>query len=183
MNSKLVSRSVLSLVLIFSLLFSTSGLEAAVTRTDMQKAVKWSTIGGVALGAAIGAATFGIGGLIVGAGVVALATSLIWDHFGVNPKDQWKQVFPNFKLPFKYNRQNQGSSLGTSIPVSTSANAPSLNRTTGNDGNFAAKVRENYQKAYQNYTEAVQKSKDSGLIRKALDAYKKAKTEFDRLTD
>ncbi|GEM_PF-4940464 len=183
MNSKSACRSILSLVLIFSLLFSAAGLEAAITRTDMQKAVKWSTVGGVLLGAAIGAAAFGIGGLIVGAGVAALATSLTWDHLGVNPKDQWKMVFPNFKLPFKYNRQNQGSGLGASIPVTASVSAPSLNRTVGNNSSLAKKIRENYQKAYQNYTEAVQKSKDSGLIRKALDAYKKAKGEFDKLTD
>jgi gas vesicle protein len=176
---KLIAKrsSLLSVLLIFALLFATTNLDAAITRENMQKAVKWTTIGGIAISAAIGAATFGIGGLLIGGAVGALVSTVIWDHYGVAPRDQWKQVFPNFKMPFKYNRQNQGSGLGTSIPVSSSAQAPSANQSQ----TFAEKVRANYQKAYQNYTDAVQKSKDSGLIKKALDAYKKAKAEFDKL--
>lgn len=138
---------------------------------------------GVAIGAVIGAATFGVGGLIIGAGIGALTTTLICDHFGVAPADQWKQVFPNFKLPFKYNRQNQNGSLGTSIPVTTPSAAPIFDsrKITGQGAELVDKIRENYQKAYKNYTDAVQKSKDSGLIKKALEAYKKAKAEFDKL--
>lgn len=176
-------RALVSFVIVFSMLFAlvSAPVEAAITREQMQKVVKWGTIGGVAISAVIGAATFGIGGLIIGAGIGALTATLICDHFGVAPRDQWKQVFPNFKLPFKYNRQNQSGTLGTSIPVSGAA-APSLNRTSpSSDASFADKVREKYQKAYRDYTDAVQKSKDSGLIKKALDAYKKAKAEFDKL--
>ena len=179
------NRAFFSFVLIFSMLMGLvyTPVEAAITREQMQKVVKWGTIGGVAISAVIGAATFGVGGLIIGAGIGALTTTLICDHFGIAPRDQWKQVFPNFKLPFKYNRQNQSGGLGTSIPVTNAAAAPALNqnRSSNVDKSLADKVRENYQKAYREYTDAVQKSKDSGLIKKALDAYKKAKAEFDKL--
>lgn len=176
-------RAFLSFAIVFSMLFAliSAPVDAAITREQMQKVIKWGTIGGVAISAVIGAATFGVGGLIIGAGIGALTSTLICNYFGVAPRDQWKQVFPNFKLPFKYNRQNQNGSLGTSIPVTGSAAAPSLNQTQTQDKPLVDKVRENYQKAYQNYTDAVQKSKDSGLIKKALDAYKKAKAEFDKL--
>lgn len=172
-------RSFLSVFLIFSILFSISGIsaQAAVTRQDVQKYIKWGTIGGIAISAAIGAATFGIGGFLIGGAIGALTTTLICNHFGVSPQDQWKQVFPNFKLPFKYNRQNQSGNLGASIPVG----GPSAAASVSADKSFSDSVKDKYQKAYQNYTEAVQKSKDSGLIKKALEAYKKAKTEFDKL--
>lgn len=172
-------RSLLSMLLIVSMLISISGIsaQAAVTSADMQKYIKWGTIGGVAISAAIGAATFGIGGLIIGGAIGALTTSIICDHFGVPPQQQWKLVFPNFKNPFKYNRQQQSGSLGTSIPV----NGPSAAQAASQDQSFAEKIKDTYQKAYKNYTDAVQNSKDSGLIRKARDAYQKAKSEFDRL--
>ncbi|GAB4272633.1 MAG: hypothetical protein Kow0029_11440 [Candidatus Rifleibacteriota bacterium] len=173
-----INKSFISILLVFAILFSISGtkVNAAITREQMQKVIKWGTIGGVALSAVIGAATFGIGGFIVGAGLGALVTTVVCDHFGVAPADQWKQVFPNFKLPFKYNRQNQ-SGLGISIPV----NSPAASMAPAADKTFADSVREKYQKAYRNYTEALKTSKDSGLIKKALDAYKKAKAEFDKL--
>lgn len=172
-------KSLLSALLIVSILLSVSGIQAqaAVTKEDARKYIKWGTIGGVAIGAVIGAATFGIGGLIIGGAIGALTTTLICDRLGVSPKDQWKQVFPNFKLPFKYNRQSQNGSVGASLPI----NGPSAAQAASQDASFAEKVKDTYQKAYQNYTEAVQKSKDSGLIKKALDTYKKAKTEFDKL--
>ncbi len=169
----------LSTLLIASILVSISGIpaQAAVTKEDARKYIKWGTIGGVAIGAVIGAATFGVGGLIIGSAIGALTTTIICDWLGVSPKDQWKQVFPNFKLPFKYNRQSQSGSVGANIPV----NRPSAAKTVSQDTSFSEKVKDTYQKAYQNYTEAVQKSKDSGLIKKALDTYQKAKIEFDKL--
>lgn len=172
-------RSFLSILLIVSILFSVSGMsaQAAVTRENMQKYIKWGTIAGVAISAVIGAATFGIGGFIIGAGVGALATTLICNRLGVSPQDQWKQVFPNFKLPFKYKRQNQNGGMGVSIPTNGPSAAPSLSR----DSAFASTVKDQYQKAYQNYTQAVQKSKDSGLIKKTLEIYQKAKAKFDQL--
>ena len=172
-------RSFLSILLVVSILISASGIsaQASVTKEDAKKYIKWGTIGGVAIGAVIGAATFGIGGLIIGGAIGALTTSIICDRLGVSPKEQWKQVFPNFKLPFTYNRQNQAGSNGASLPV----NGPSTALSTSQDSSFAERVKNTYQKSYQNYTEAVQKSKDSGLIRKALEAYQKAKIEFDKL--
>lgn len=173
------NRSFLSILLIVSMLISISGIsaQAAVTSADMQKYIKWGTIGGIAISAAIGAATFGIGGLLIGGAIGAITTSVICDRFGVTPQEQWKLVFPNFKNPFKYNRQQQNSSLGTSIPV----NGPSAAQAASQDKSFAVTIKETYQKAYKNYTEAVQNSKDSGLIKKAKDAYQKAKSEFDKL--
>lgn len=174
-------RSLISIFLIFALLFSSLPLSAELTKEDMKKVVKWGTIGGVAISAAIGAATLGIGGLIVGAGIGALVATVVCDHFGIAPADQWRQVFPNFKLPFKYNRQRNSGNVGVQIPAGSIAGAPSMNSAPAQEKPMVDKIRENYQKAYQNYTEAVQKSKDSGLIKKALDAYKKAKAEFDKL--
>jgi hypothetical protein len=179
MKNTMVKKSWLSFILIITLVFTTVApeLEAAVTREQMKKVIKWGTIGGVAISAVIGAATFGIGGMLAGAAVGALVTTLVCNRFGVAPQDQWKQVFPNFKLPFKYNRQNQSGQMGVSIPTNGPAAAPALSqkKTT------TEQIKESYYKAYNNYNQAVQKSKDSGAIKKALDAYKKAKAAFDKL--
>ncbi len=174
------NRSFFSILLIVSMLFSISGIpaQAAVTSADMQKYIKWGTIGGVAISAVIGAATFGIGGFLIGGAIGAVTTSLICDHFGVTPQQQWKTVFPNFKMPFKYDRQRQSGSNGSNIPAASGLSVPQAN---SQDISFAEKIRETYQKAYKNYTEAVQNSKDSGLIKKAREAYQKAKAELDKL--
>lgn len=175
----LISRkSFISVLLIVSILFSVSASSAPlnVSKEDAEKIAKWATIGGVAVSALIGAATFGIGGFIIGGAIGALTTSLVCDFYGIRPQRQWELVFPNLKMPFKYNRQTQGG-LGVNIP----ANGPSASQTVGKDASFAEKVRDTYQKAYQNYNDALQKSKDSGLIKKAHEAYQKAKSEFDKL--
>ena len=199
---------IISSLLIFSLLFSslafTPKANAAITRENVTSFVKWGTIAGVAAGAVIGAATLGIGGLVIGAGVGALVSTFVSSRLGVKPEDQWRLVFPKGLIPFKYTRQTTSTGNGVSLPsasqiptiytldrmatnIKQKYTATKTKYTNAlNNGKVAtdrtaSEIKQNYEQAYQKYINAVEKGKSSAVVTKTKEVYQKAKAKFQSL--
>jgi hypothetical protein len=154
-------------------------IQSYMTRENAQKAVKWFTYGGIALGAVIGVATGGLGGLLIGGIAGAVVSVIGCNAVGVKPETQWEIVKPKVNLPWDYNRQVQdigGATLPSASQVQISGNQEAVSSNPG-----ASVVKEKYLAAYKAYTEAVQKGKSNQIVQKALETYKKAKDEFKKL--
>jgi hypothetical protein len=164
----------------FKVLLEKVRLDLGLEGIKGEKYVKWFAIGGTVLGGVLGAATMGVGGLIVGAAVGATAaTYLCHRYVGVDAKELWKSMFPKFKLPFKYNRQNQAISSGNSLPsasgIVTNKVAPAMTRTKQA---VKQSLHKAYQKAYIAYTQAVQQGKPKAILIKLSEKLQRAKQKL-----
>lgn len=204
-----MNKSIISTLLVFSMIFSslvfTAPSSAAITKDQVTNVIKWGTIAGVAAGAVIGAATLGLGGLVLGAGVGALVTTFVSSRFGVTPSEQWKLVFPNGIFPFNlYQRTTQTIGNSNSLPSASQVfTVDNMNKTAREVQNTYNSVKAKYNSAkdnvvnstnttmneiktkyeatYTKYINAVSRGKNSAAVQSAKAAYLKAKAKFEEL--
>ncbi len=174
---KIKQQSFITSLLIFSLLFVVLVPDLSLAQTMTRKKSgaevfqKWITIGAVVAGGALGVATLGVAGLIVG----PLAGAAIATAVGVlmqgNPVDQWRAVFN--KEP-KYGNANIVGAIKQEQWSKDSSVRPGATISP-------QEAQDAYNKAYETYKEAVEAGDQSDIAAKAA-AVRKAKEELNAAT-
>lgn len=173
-RSKLFASAVMIVFLVTMLLpvnLPVFGAEAAREKSGAEIFLKWFTIGAVAVGAAVGFASFGAAGLLLGPLAGAGLATLTGIFFQANPVDQWRAVFN--KAP-KYHNSNAAGMAQQMIKQSKNS--------VSNEEESSISVMEAeaaYKKAYKEYYDAVT-ANDSATAAEKAKVLEEAKTVYQK---
>ncbi len=173
-RSKLFASAVMLVFLVTMLLpgnLLVFGAEAAREKSGAEIFLKWFTIGAVAVGAAVGFASFGAAGLLLGPLAGAGLATLTGIFFQANPVDQWRAVFN--KAP-KYHNSNAAGMAQQMIKQSKNS--------VSNEEESSISVMEAeaaYKKAYKEYYDAVT-ANDSATAAEKAKVLEEAKTVYQK---
>ena len=173
-RSKLFASAVMLVFLVTMLLpgnLPVFGAEAAREKSGAEIFLKWFTIGAVAVGAAVGFASFGAAGLLLGPLAGAGLATLTGIFFQANPVDQWRAVFK--KAP-KYHNSNAAGMAQQMIKQSKNS--------VSNEEESSISVMEAeaaYKKAYKEYYDAVT-ANDSATAAEKAKVLEEAKTVYQK---
>ncbi|HPW58020.1 MAG TPA: hypothetical protein PLR50_03570 [Candidatus Rifleibacterium sp.] len=173
-RSKLFASAVMLVFLVTMLLpgnLPVFGAEAAREKSGAEIFLKWFTIGAVAVGAAVGFASFGAAGLLLGPLAGAGLATLTGIFFQANPVDQWRAVFN--KAP-KYHNSNAAGMAQQMIKQSKNS--------VSNEEESSISVMEAeaaYKKAYKEYYDAVT-ANDSATAAEKAKVLEEAKTVYQK---
>ncbi len=175
-RSKLFASSVMLVFLVTMLLpgnLPVFGAEAAREKSGAEVFLKWFTIGAVAVGAAVGFASFGAAGLLLGPLAGAGLATLTGIFFQANPVDQWRAVFN--KAP-KYHNSNAAGMAQQMIRQ----NKSSVGAEDASDSSVSVMEAEAaYKKAYKEYYDAVT-ANDSAAAAEKAKILEEAKTVYQK---
>ncbi|HOI92213.1 MAG TPA: hypothetical protein PLK28_17060 [Candidatus Rifleibacterium sp.] len=173
-RSKLFASAVMLVFLVTMLLpgnLPVFGAEATREKSGAEIFLKWFTIGAVAVGAAVGFASFGAAGLLLGPLAGAGLATLTGIFFQANPVDQWRAVFN--KAP-KYHNSNAAGMAQQMIKQSKNS--------VSNEEESSISVMEAeaaYKKAYKEYYDAVT-ANDSATAAEKAKVLEEAKTVYQK---
>ncbi len=176
-RSKLFASSVMLVFLVTMLLpgnLPVFGAEAAREKSGAEVFLKWFTIGAVAVGAAVGFASFGAAGLLLGPLAGAGLATLTGIFFQANPVDQWRAVFN--KAP-KYHNSNAAGMAQQMIRQNKPSAGSAENSSDSSTSVMEAEAA--YKKAYKEYYDAVT-ANDSATAAEKAKVLEEAKTVYQK---
>lgn len=174
-RSKFIALPVLILMVV-SLLLPSQGFAQAKSpsKSGLEHFLKWITIGSMVVGAAVGVASFGVAGLLIGPIIGAAAATFATIFFQGNPVDQWRAVAN--KPPAYGNRNIFG--MTQKITSDRRNSSPEPVSASGN----VIETEAAYRNAYEAYQEAVKVGDQTAIADKAA-RLSKAKAAYKSALD
>ncbi len=164
MRQGILFRDLLSCFLIITILVGGCVFPASsfAEQDGPRKPSKWLVWGAAAVGAAVGLATLGVAGIIVGPAVGIVMAAGIGMFGGVHPEDTFRAALNKPSVHFVQQTKEVSN-------IEPSRAAPEVT---------LAEAEARYKKAYKAYTEAMQKNVQGSELNTVLKEYRAAQSEF-----